>query len=200
MLDRNGVWSRVDHDRVTGIDLLHADWLHDVLQYGFRKVLEIGSHKGASLAAILQSKLAGKVAEVHIAEPNVLPELLRVTGDIPVTIHNRRGVDVLRETPDFDFVWVDGDHTVPVVREEVEQLLRHGTRTIMAHDTNSTAIGTGLCEGAHYLKQVFMGHPDYYCLEENKVRENLWTARGMFFASKSRKIWQFAKAALRGIQ
>lgn len=199
MLNREGIWTRVEHDKPFAIDLRHADWMHDVLQYGFNKCLEIGSHKGTSLCTFLEAKQAGKIQELHVAEPVILHELLRVVGGISVTYH-RRGVDALRTVPGFDFVHVDGDHTLKVVREEIDEILKAGVPTIMAHDTNSTAIGVGLCEGAHLLKQTFMTHPDFYCLEDNMLRENEITHRGMFFATKDREVWQYAKECLREIQ
>jgi hypothetical protein len=182
------------------IDVRHIDWMYDVLQFGFCKCLEIGSHKGSSTTAFLESVLNGSVAEFHISEIDVLPELERAIGDVPVTLHRERGVDILRSIPEFDFVFIDANHTYEAVSEEVEQLLRHGTETVMGHDSNATACGIGAAEGGHYLKQVFSGHPDYYSLEENMSRQNEMTHRGMFFATKNPDLWKHAKTALRRIQ
>jgi hypothetical protein len=75
------------------------------------------------------------------------------------------------------------------------QLIRRRPLCVMAHDTNATAAGFPLCEGALLLKRTFESLPGYQCIEDCKTREGERTHRGLFLATRDPDLFQVAEAA-----
>src|SRR5262249_2650175 len=100
----------------------------------------------------------------------------------------------------YDFVFIDGDHSLDAGIIETDAMLEIRPLCIMAHDTSTSVAKPGTADGPAHLKQTFQTHPDYFCLEDNRQRSGEVTWRGMFLATRSMDVLQFAKERLREIQ
>lgn len=170
------------------MDRRHIFMLHDILcGYPFKSALEIGSFNGASSTAFVEAANAGKLGRATFCDVQVTHSLMCVANNCrnPNRVRITREVSwsLLESAEDFDFVLVDANHDLESVTPEVKQLLRRRPLCVMAHDTNATAAGFPLCEGAALLKNTFMKLPGYYCIEDAKAREGERTERGLFFAT-----------------
>lgn len=166
-----------------GIDARHRDWLRAELLTGrYRRVLEIGSHKGYSTAAFLDALAAGMVDEVHLCEPSPTPELLElIKGKSGVTLHRERSLDLLGRDCRWDLVFLDGDHSARVVTKEAELLIAARVPAVFAHDT-AAAGRYPRCEGPALLKALFTA-AGYRCTEDAAFRPGERTDRGMLLAT-----------------
>lgn len=178
------------------VDRRHIFWLYDVLCAGrFRNALEIGSLHGACSTAFVEAVNQGHLQRATLCDTQIRPSVRRMVNDSHhpnrIRLFEGRSVDVLASAP-FDFVFVDGDHLLATVKEEMDQLERLRPVCVMAHDTNSTAAGIPGCEGPQYLKERFKSL-GYHCLEDCKTRPGEGTQRGMFLATTSREVLEAAK-------
>jgi hypothetical protein len=96
----------------------------------------------------------------------------------------------------YDFVFVDGDHRLEYVKQEVDLLIEKRTLCVMAHDTNVHLFGQGDCDGTPYIKWRFQTAHGYFCLEDNVSRPGEDTRRGMFFATTSLELFEAARTSL----
>ena len=194
-----GIWDWAG----ASIDRRHLFWMHEILATGlFQNTLEIGSLHGASSTAFVEAVNAGRLALATFCDPEFLPSLKNVLARCRypdrISTFEGRSVDLLKQRSDFDFVFLDGDHRVPNVREELDLLLaRQNPSTIMAHDTNAQSIGYDDCEGPVHLKWRLQTTAPYLCLEDNAPRPGEDTQRGMFLATTSPEVFEAARNALR---
>jgi hypothetical protein len=161
------------------VNPIHAEWLYRVLKtLRPKRALEIGSHLGYSAQAFLAAAKRGYVGEVHLCDPAITPQLRRTLERFPgvnVTLHEKRSVDLLGADAAWDFVFVDGDHSLPAGQAEAKLLA--DVPVVMVHDTQDGEAG---CLGSNHLKRAFLaaGYHGY----ENKDPHG----RGMFFAARDR--------------
>ncbi len=96
---------------------------------------------------------------------------------------------------DYDFIFVDGGHSLESVVPELSHLLRLRPLCVMAHDTTAMEAGykASEFEGSHRLAQTFMYAPGYQYLEDYKDREGELTHRGLFFATTDRGLYDIAE-------
>ena len=183
------------------VDRRHLFWLYDVLASGlFHNALEIGCLNGASSTAFVEALNQQAVEHATFCDIDLRPSLFDVLQRCHVRERIRtfggRSADLLRDRCEFDFVFVDGDHRLETVREEVELLLRTKPVCVMAHDTSADPAGFDHCEGPMYLKWRFQTTPPYLCLEENARRAAEQTCRGMFLATTSADVFRHAQSSL----
>jgi hypothetical protein len=168
-----------------GMDERHIYWMADVLSTGHhRSALEIGPLHGATSTAFIEAINAGKLDSVTFVDMVITPELEKLVSTCrhPERVEMLQGdsIAVMSSGRKWDFVLVDGDHSLTQVAPEVDQLLLMRPLTVMAHDT-----GLEDTTGPSYLKHTFQVLPEYYCLEENMRREKERTYRGLFLATQS---------------
>ncbi len=172
-------------------DLRHIRMIHDELSTGkYGRVLEIGCCHGFSTSAFLDAMLAGHVGEVHLCDIEIRPELQRLIdhyvpgGDSRLKVHQCRSVDLLKEDAGFDFAFLDGDHSVYSVGEELQLLVAAGTRTIFAHDTAPAAHEKYNVELGPRLVAPTLQAAGYVVQEDCEHRPGERTERGLVMATK----------------
>lgn len=165
----------------TAIDVRHRDWIRAVLMTGkFRRVLEIGCHKGYSTQAFLDALDAGAIDELHLCEPNPTPELLALIEGKSVTLHRCTSLELLAADKAWDLVFADGDHSEATVIPEATMLLQGSVRAVFAHDVTADSRHYN-CDGARHYIRLFK-QAGYQVIVGNTERPNEMTDRGMMFA------------------
>jgi predicted O-methyltransferase YrrM len=181
------------------MDKRHVYLLRDILDFGFKSTLELGSFNGASSTAFIEAVNAGKVERATFCECTPTHSLRSVIGNCRhpdrVRLTTKPSWDVLEGEDDFDLILVDANHDLESVAKELTHLLQSRPLCVVAHDTNATAAGLPKCEGAQLLKQVFEAMPDYYCLEDRETRAGELTHRGFFLATRDPNLFYRAKQA-----
>jgi predicted O-methyltransferase YrrM len=194
----DGPYAQCLSDPRTAMDRRHIYMMHDILMaHPFRNCLEIGSYRGASATAFVEAM--NKVARMFttFCDVNITDGLCEVLWNCKDK-HRARTTSnpswsVLDSAEDFDFILVDGCHDLASVTKELERLVIRRPLCVMAHDTNATAAGYPLAEGAEYLKRVFKSMYGYGCLEDKANREGEETHRGLFFATTSEELYRKAQ-------
>ena len=69
--------------------------------------------------------LTAAIRDLHLAHPGQFQTDVRTSAD---------AIYLLRQSESFDFVFIDGDHRLPNVREELELLLERQPRCVMIHE------------------------------------------------------------------
>ena len=195
-------YKHVYENRDASIDPRHLFWMYDVLAGGgFQSALEIGCYDGASSTAFVEALNHGLLARATFCDIEFRNSFRATLNEcrFPDRAHayQRRSADLLSEQTEFDFVFVDGDHRLETVQEEVALLLSHSPICVMAHDTNAQATGFAGCDGPPLLKKTFQCTPPYLCLEDNAIRHGEITHRGMFLATTSKEVFELARVSLR---
>ena len=180
-------------------DLRHIEVIYEFLMANdFTRVAEIGSYSGLSTAAFIEALNQGKNFKLHIAEPNPTRQLEALLSmckkpDI-VVLHVKTGEHLLEHWTGFDFVFIDGNHSIDAAGAELLMVLRNEIPTVMAHDTNLTSLDSNYDgKGAELLGRVLKSHKDYYWVEDKEKRPDEHTERGLFFASKRKDKHEIAK-------
>jgi hypothetical protein len=189
------------------LDCDHPDWIADkrhveiihqiLIRNDFKRVAELGSYTGFSTAAFIEALNQGKDFKLHIIDPCPTKQLRTLISMCKkpqnVILHTQKGEDVLAKWRDFDFVFVDADHSIKGAGADLLMLLRNETPNIMAHDTNLFNIGNNQGEGSDLIGRVLSSHKDYMCIEDKKQRPNELTDRGLFFASREKEKHKIAE-------
>lgn len=105
----------------------------------------------------------------------------------PINLVNKKSVEAI--SPDFDFIFVDGNHDINTVGEEIGMLIDCGTDTILAHDT---FINAENFKGAVLLKKVFCTHRDYFSINWHGHIEGDHTHYGMSLFTKRKEVYDLA--------
>lgn len=185
------------------LDVRHVALLREIVDVaGFKRILEIGCFNGASTAAFLTALDAGSDFALHLCDTQFRPALRGAIANCRIseriTLHERSSLDVIDDS--FDFIFVDGDHSLPHVTEEVRLLLAHRIPTIVAHDTRSTDAGIPDCEGAALLGETFRHNHDYQWCEDAKHRIGEATHRGLFFCTRRADVFERVAPLFDGLQ
>jgi hypothetical protein len=131
--------------------------------------------------------LAVAIRDLHLAHPGQFQTDVRTSAD---------AIYLLRQSESFVFVFLDGDHRLSNVREELELLPERQPRCVMIHDTNSQAAGYPDCEGPPLFKWRLQTTAPYLCLEDNAPRPGEDTWRGMFLDTTSVELFEAARTSL----
>jgi hypothetical protein len=99
-----------------------------------------------------------------------------------------RSEEFLDRWPEFDFAFIDGDHTTPTVRAELDRLLVNPhLQCLMAHDT-SAAGRYDQCDGSPLIKHEFQ-KLGWFCCEDALYRDGERTERGLFMAARTPELY-----------
>lgn len=188
-VERNDLW-------VT--DARHLNWmLNIIMRWPFRQTLEIGCWKGESSKVFVEAIRQGHQLHANFCDICITEGVRNVLNGVPrCVVHEALSTELLRSPKEFDFVFVDGNHSLKEVSEETRLLLIRRPLCVMAHDTTSCIAGYPGCEGPQYLKRSFMTAQGYYCLEDAQLRIGECTQRGMFFATRDRDLYGMAQQML----
>lgn len=185
------------------LDRRHLFWMYDVLTAGgFQHALEIGCWYGGSSTAFVEAINREKLPRATFCDVAFQSEFREVVSHCQhpdrIRAYSGRSFDLLRDrSQEFDFVFIDGDHRLQNVREELELLLQRQPVCVVAHDTNAESLKYKECDGPPLLKWAFQTTAPYLCLEDNALRPGEDTARGLFLATKSPEVFEVARQALR---
>jgi hypothetical protein len=168
----------VSHEWAT--DMRHIQLLHaiGVLMQPLSTLLEIGSFKGASTAAFVALLRGNHAHSLVCVEPHPQPGLKTVLSGVERASIVPRLSDSL---PDPCFVFIDGDHGKPALKD-IEWSLARSPAVICMHDTNSVNVGYPGCWGARDAANILKAHPGYWWLEDKKPRDGERTGRGFMSA------------------
>lgn len=142
------------------------------------RALEVGAFHGFSTCALLHAAMEGLIEELHVCDPVITAQLKRriQASGVAVTLHECKSVELLSRDCDWDFVVVDGDHSLTTCVEEARLLLAAGVPEVFAHDTAHM-------EGPAALKAAFIADGRYACAEDAALRVGERTHRGLFHAT-----------------
>lgn len=174
---------------INNIDILHRQMIYTILCNGnFKYSLEIGSWDGGSAPAFIEAINKCRLISADFCDINFQPRFFEVLKTCvrseKIICYNCKSIDIKYDK--YDFVFVDGDHSLENVTAETKLLLSCKVETIMAHDTN-------IMPGpAHLMSELLRN--GYYVLHDCKKRENSHTDRGLMFATTNYDI--FSKVQL----
>ena len=149
----------------------------------FRNVLEIGCADGYSTHSFVSALRDGGSFQLSICDVHFQKTVLDMVQNTPVKVFNKPSVEVI--SPEFDFIFVDGNHDINTVGQEISMLLDCGTDTILAHDT---FIYHPDFRGAVLLRKVFSSHRDYLSFYYNEKKEGDQTHYGMSLFTKRKSV------------
>ena len=196
-----GIWNRP----TWSVDTRHILWVYKMLMSGYFRghTLEIGSLHGAVTSAFVEALVEGRIDHSNHIDIEIQKEIWQLqslTKKMNVFQCTSREYFQTYPTLKHSFVFIDGDHSYETGVMETEALLNTKPLCVMAHDTSTSVAKPGTADGPAYIKHAFQTHKDYYCLEDNRQRDNEVTWRGMFLATTSKPIFDYAKEALLEIQ
>lgn len=178
------------------MDPRHVFMLHGILSaWPFNHALELGCWKGASSTAFVQAMNAGTLQTATFCDTMLQDSMNSVLKNCnrPVRFEERNSWDVLSEPTPYDFIFVDANHDVGSVTQELRWLNERKPLCVMGHDTNATAAGYGYAEGAKLLKDTFQSKPEYLCIEDALHRHGEQTHRGLFLATTDEDLYRIAQ-------
>lgn len=143
----------------------HRQILFNILvKNSFKNVLEIGCFRGYSSCAFLWALDQGCDFQYTICDPHPRINLNMIEACSKkdnITIVKKPSLEVI--SPEFDFIFIDGDHTTQYVSLELMKLIDSNTETMFAHDTY---IKDSRYRGANLYRYCFSNHKDYYYIDD----------------------------------
>lgn len=188
------------------LDKRHVFVLYELLRSGlFIRALEVGCANGASSTAFVEAVNRNSQLNVTFCDPVTSQMFLNALNNVDdidrVQLVQAESQFVLSDAErfggPFDFILLDGDHSEPVVTEEIALIDRSRLLGIAGHDTSATCAGYRKAEGAELLKRTAMFDWGWYCIEDNMIREGEETQRGLFFATPSLSVYKRALATFK---
>jgi hypothetical protein len=161
-----------------------------------KNVLEIGCLNGYSTSAFITALKNRAEFDFTICDKRMDRDVIRLAKSSPkeVSIKECRSVEVI--DPSFDFIFVDGDHTISSVGPEIKLLLESETKSILAHDTFITHVSKFW--GAVLLRQVFSNHRDYWTVQDHSTNEH-FRRLGLSFFTRDEEIHKAVKPLFENI-
>jgi predicted O-methyltransferase YrrM len=161
--------------RRSAIGSTYRKLLYEILISGkFSNVLEVGCLRGYSSIAFLQALDDGASFEYSNVDPH--PKTSEINALIErcqqkekVRILKQRSKDVI--SAQYDFIFLDGDHTAEGIGPELLQILDSRITTMVAHDIWIAHPEHPEYSGARLYRHVFTNHRDYYYIDDNARRE-----------------------------
>lgn len=177
------------------MDVRHLCILSDLASLGWNRGLEIGTWTGCSAAMLL----AGKFKWLDLCDVRFTDELHSVVdpfmgvgynglggpGTADVDLYQKRSIEVLATTKPchYDFILLDGDHSLETGIAESAEMLRLQPRLIVAHDPRSASVGFENCEGPAHLEAELI-RDGWTVFVDAKDRPGEVTKRGFLAATK----------------
>jgi len=156
-----------------------------------KRCLEIGCCNGYSTSAFLEALNQGADFHFTTCDPkpsrkihaNVLAHCTRLDK---VQLIQKPSLEII--SPEFDFIFVDGDHSLYGCFAEIRMLLKAGTETILAHDT---WIDIERFQGPWLYRFIFSNHRGFYYTDDNKVRScDYYKGCGLSYMTKNERLFQ----------
>ena len=168
-----------------------------LLAYPYKKVLEVGSHRGFSTTAFIEAINMGCTFEVHLCDTNFEKSVYDICeGYKQISLHNMRSVDYLATAEHIDFALLDGSHIAEDVEDEFEYLSMNDIQSVLLHDTCTQTLPQNKdkpwFDGPLFLKNKLMASPNWLCVEDAFPRKGELTERGLFFATQNISIYNKA--------
>lgn len=170
----------------------YRTFLYKLLMLNMHKnVLEIGCYNGYSTLGFLQALQDGAQFQFTSCDIKPAPHVAAMVDPYGVLIR-APSAKVIRS--DFDFIFVDGNHSLSVVAEEIKLLLQYQTKTILAHDT---FLEGPIFDGAALLRLTFTAHRRYRSLHNNTLwKGTLGLSPGISLFTQDADFYEQAKKIL----
>lgn len=179
---------------VNAIDLRHRQWVGSALLSGrFRRVLEIGSFDGYSTEAYWTALEAGAVDSVHLCDIRLRPELQSAIDHYSdrhpskVHFHQCPSTQLLAVDNEWDFIFVDSDHSLKNSLNELPLLLNTTAAVVALHDVCSYGHYPN-CDGVAHIQRAFQS-AGWLGLTDNVFREGERTHRGLWIGAKTVELY-----------
>jgi hypothetical protein len=153
----------------------------------FKNVLEIGCFQGYSTHSFISALNDGATFDFTICDIKIQQSVKNLTKNLKIKKEENESKFVINKN--FDFIFVDGNHRLCNVSEELDLILKFETKTILAHDT---FIGNSNFKGAVFLHKVLSNHKKYFYLYHNKHKMNDQTHYGISFFTQDKTIYNYA--------
>lgn len=173
------------------MDYTHVMILFNLLcAYPYRRVLEIGSHRGFSTTAFIEAISMGCSFEVHLCDTEFKQSVYEICkGYNQIHMHRMRSAQYLASAGKFDFALLDGSHIMEDVEDEFEYLSMNDISTLLLHDTCTQNLPQNMTtpwyDGPLLLKNKLMASPNWLCIEDTSYRKGEQTERGLLLATKN---------------
>ena len=174
--------------------------LLNILKAGnFKNVLEIGCLRGYSSCAFLEALNQGEDFQYTICDPS--PRLDMKLFDLcekkdHITLIKKPSLEVIK--PGYDFIFIDGDHSIQYVPLELMLLLNINAETMLAHDTY---IQSNKYMGPPLYRYCFSRHKDYFYVDDSIFRPEEEKMRcGISFFTKRIDIFDKVRPLFEGIR
>lgn len=151
----------------------------------FKNVLEIGCLRGYSSCAFIEALNQGCDFKYTICDPKPLMDMKLLDlcqKRSNITFLKKPSLEVI--SSEYDFIFVDGDHSIQYVPRELMLLIDIGAETILAHDTY---IKNPKYQGPPLYRYCFSRHKDFYYVDDStfKPEEERELCGISFFTKKS---------------
>lgn len=184
----------IAYDPYQAMDLRHIRLLYELLAAIKPEVaVEVGVCYGASLTAFRMAFAQRHVKKVIAIDPD--PH--NVANDLYMEIRHGLSQEIL-PTLNFDFVFLDGDHSVEQAYREAPIINAKRPRVVCAHDTTALIAGYTCCPGPQHMKRWLQTN-GYFILEDSMVRENERTNRGFLAAFRNVDDWELGVEAFKKV-
>lgn len=162
--------------------------IYDLMISGFFKnVLEIGCFQGYSTHSFISALNDGAKFDFTICDVNIQQSVENLIKNLNIKKEKKESKFVINKN--FDFIFVDGNHSLCSVAEELDLILKFKTKTILAHDT---FIMHPEFKGAVFLHKVLSNQQKYFYLYHNKHKTNDQTHYGISFFTQDKIIYNYA--------
>ena len=155
----------------SSIGKTYRNLLFDILMNcKFKNVLEIGCLRGYSSCAFFEALNQGADFNYTICDPAPrmdvkLFDLCRKKDSI--NLIKKPSLEIIE--PGYDFIFIDGDHSINYVPLELMRLVDVNAETMLAHDTY---IENPKYKGPPLYRYFFSKHKEYYYVDHSTFRPN----------------------------
>lgn len=165
---------------------IYRELLYKIVMLNLHKnILEIGCFQGYSTSAFTQALIDKADFSLSLCDVNFTPSVIRLVSNLPVKLYQQQSKNVINSS--YDLIFVDGDHTVQTVGDEIKALIANRTKTVIFHDT---CLMREICFwGAPLAKAIFDVHPCYYGVTLHNSVEGLLNL-GFSIYSRDKTIYE----------
>ncbi|GAB6060790.1 class I SAM-dependent methyltransferase [Desulfonatronum parangueonense] len=164
------------------MDLPHIQILYSLaMMSGLQHVVEIGSFRGASTAAFIQSQKDGAGFHLHVVEIKPRWQLIAVLNRMPKTRWTLHTEPIQHlNLPSPDLILIDGDHGAPALSDTLTALCLCSGIIVMHDSQTHVAITEKNHWGAHQAVEILKMHKGREWWEDCRPRPGMLTERGLF--------------------
>lgn len=167
---------------------IYREFLYKIAMLNIHQnVLEIGCMVGYSTSAFITALNNDADFNLSLCDTHFQPSVRHLAAKCvkPINLMQSASRNVINSK--YDLIFVDGDHTIATVREEIELLLASKTKTIVIHDTH--LIEEVRFWGPVLAKAVFDVHPAYYGFTLHNSEEH-FLSLGLSVYSRDEDVYQ----------